>query len=269
MSKEGFAGAAAPEVRTKFLGDIKVSQVAWRRQPEKCLLTFERTPLEDAVRCWFTREKGQANFFQKKSHREQAAPANRQQLLRTAFLGTIGREAAKAKATRQLAPQQPKGWFGSPTAPRLGAFVGFPHQPLEVPPPSSWQIWHWRRALPQPGRAGGAQRPPGKHQPPPQGATESSVQRTPPANPISQADVAQNPLGQPSESKHLRWGSHWSTLPARGRSWKIASGPGQSILLTREELQQLSRGSLGSPSIPEPRSAATVDGGVTSRHLPS
>lgn len=134
MSKEGFAGAAAPEVRTKFLGDIKVSQVAWRRQPEKCLLTFERTPLEDAVRCWFTREKEQANFFQKKSHREQAAPANRQQLLRTAFLGTIGREAAKAKATRQLALQQPKGWFGSPTAPRLGAFVSFPHHPLEGPP---------------------------------------------------------------------------------------------------------------------------------------
>jgi len=91
VTKEESAGAAVPETGAKLPVETRASQKVLekgtRAEVPHPQLKLERTHLEDTVRCWVTREKGQADFFQ--NHQESAIPAN-QQLLGTASLGTIG-----------------------------------------------------------------------------------------------------------------------------------------------------------------------------------
>lgn len=235
-----------------------------RRNATASAESFERTPLEDAVRCWLTRKD--RNLFQKTPPRT-SCPSKPTAALKDSFPGNNRWRQLKPKRRGSSSLSSPRAGLDPQQLRGLVLLSVFPITHWRGPS-NSWWIW-WGRALLQQGRAGGAQRAPGKHQPPPQGATESSVRRSPSANPISQADVAQNPRGsQVTPSTYAGAASGPGCLLGEG-AWKIASGPGQRVSLTQEELQQLSQGSLSSPSMPEPRAAATVGGGVTSCHLPS
>lgn len=81
--------------------------------------------------------EGTSNFLPKPPRISCPSNPAKQQLLGTASLGTSLWRWLQPE--NQAAPQQPKGWAGSQTAPRLGIPLNIPHDPLEGPT-SLW--WH-------------------------------------------------------------------------------------------------------------------------------
>lgn len=117
---------------------------------------------------------------------------------------------------RQLTPQQPKGWFGSPAAPRFGAFVGFPHHPLEGS--LKLMVDLVGKGSAAAGQSWGSSESSGKAPTSPPGCHGELGPEISFCKSHFTSRCCSKPPGQPSDSEHLRWGSLWSRLPARRRS---------------------------------------------------